>query len=312
MITRNNNSIIKFVIVLSVIVFIETLNFIMNIFLDVNHTLGINVIDMLFFIKFLSIFTLFISLFIWTRNKDSNLLKEQVVIHTIFVFSISIFYFIIIYLLKYSVILDVMDILRNKMIEGNPALLLNFSVYSYNTLKYVKVAYQSFNSELILMTELLFILWSLRNIMSIETVEEKHVNYDSFLYNNNLKYFSVTLIGSSFLSINLFAYTFDTLGAIMFLVTFFLFSLQIPFHYFIFKISNSSRKKSTRSSFITYHKIALLLGIISIIGFIIGLGLNVYARDIGFGSYRIFSTIISLSISSYITYKIIKTKTLLT
>ena len=162
------------------------------------------------------------------------------------------------------------------------------------------------------MTELLFILWSLRNIMSLETVEEKHVNYDSFLYNNNLKYYSVTLIGFSFLSINLFAYTFDTLGAIMFLVTFFMFSLQIPFHYFITRISNSSRRKSTRSSFIIYHKIALLLGVISIIGFTVGLGLNVYARDIGFGSYRIFSTIISLGISSYITYKVFKTKSLIT
>ena len=312
MIARNNNAVIKFVIVLSVIVFIETLNFIMNIFLNVNDTLGNNVIDMLFFIKFLSILTLFISLYIWTRNKDNNLLKEQVVVHTLFVFFISIFYFIILYLLKYSVILDVMDILRNKMIEGNPALLLNFSVHSYNTLKYVKGAYQSFNSELILMIELLFILWNLRNIMSLETVEEKHVNYDSFLYNNNLKYYSAVLIGFSFLSINLFAYTFDTLGAIMFLVTFFLFSIQIPFHYFISRVSNSSRKKSTKSSFIVYHKMALLLGVISVIGFVIGLGLNVYARDIGFGSYRIFSTLISLGLSSFITFKIFRTKSLLT
>ena len=102
------------------------------------------------------------------------------------------------------------------------------------------------------------------------------------------------------------------LGAIMFLVTFFLFSIQMPFHYFIFKISNSSRKKSTRSSFITYHKTALLLGIISIIGFVIGLGLNIYAHDIGFGTYRIFSTIISLGLSTYITFKVFRTTRLIT
>ena len=309
MISRNNNTISKFVVVLSVIVFIEIINFIMNIYLNANDTLGTNVIDMLYFVKFLSILTLFISLLIWTRNKDKNILKVQVVVHTLFVFAISVFYFLILYLFKYSIVLDVMDILRNKMIEGNPALLLNFSVYSYNTLKYIKGTFGSFNSELILMIELLFITWQLRNVMSVETVEEENVSYDSFLYNNNLKYFSGALIVFSFLSINLFSYTFDTLGAIMFLVTFLLFSLQLPCFYFIRRISNSSRKKSTKSSFLVFHNLSLILGIISIVGFIIGLALNMYASEIGIGTYRIYSIVISLCISSYITFKIYKTKT---
>jgi hypothetical protein len=284
----------------------------MNIYLNVNDTLGVNIIDMLYYVKFLSIITLFISLLIWTRNKDKRVLKEQVVVHTLFVFAISIFYFIILYLLKYSIVLDVMDVLRNKMIEGNPALLLNFSVYSYNTLKYVKNAYQSFNSELILMIELLFITWQLRNVMSIDTEEEESVNYDSFLYNNNLKYFSSALIIFSFLSINLFSYTFDALGGVMFLVTFFLFSIQLPLHYFVSRISNSSRKKSTSSSFTEFHKLSLILGIMSIVGFIAALVLNIYARDLGIGTYRIFSIIISLCISIYITYKIYRTSKLIT
>jgi len=311
MISRNNNTIAKFVIVLSIIVLIEIINFIMNIYLNVNDTLGNNVIDMLYFIKFIGIFTLFISLLLWIKNKNNNLLKEQVVVHTMFVFVISIFYFLILYLFKYSIILDVMDILRNKMIEGNPALLLNFSVYSYNTLKYVKGAYQSFNSELILMVELLFITWQLRNVMSVETEDEENVNYDSFLYNNTLKYFSLALIIFSFLSINLFSYTFDSLGAVMFLVTFFLFSIQLPLFYFIRKISNSSKNKSTRSSFVVFHNLSFMLGIISIVGFIIGLILNLYAWQIGIGTYRLYSIIISLCISIYITFRIYKTRELI-
>lgn len=312
MITRNNNIIIKFVIVLSLIILVELINFIMTLYVNVNDTIGHNVVDMIAIIKFAAILTLFIPLFRWTQNKNTDLLKEQIVVHTKYVFLISLFYFIIIYLFKYSVILDVMDILRNKMIEGNPALLLNYSVYSYNTLKYVMGVYQSFSSELVLMTELLFISWNLRNIMTLKTIEEENVKYDSFLYNVNLKYYSLALMITSFLSINLFKYTFDSmLGAIIFLVSFFLFTIQIPLHYFVNRISNSSRNKSTKSNFIVFHRLTFILGIITIIGFIINIGLNLYQHELGIGTYRIFTSLISLCIAIYITYKISKTKSLL-
>jgi len=311
MITRNNNIINKFVIVLSVIIFIEIINFIMNLYVNVNDTLGYNVVDIIYIVKFISIVSLFIPLFRWTQDKDNELLKDQVVVHTKFVFVISIFYFLIIYLFKYSIVLDVMDILRNKMIEGNPALLLNFSVYSYNTLKYVKGVFQGFNSELILMVELLFITWNLRNVMTLNTNDEEEVSYDSFLYNKDLKYFSLALVVTSFLSINLFEFVFDATGALMFFVSFFLFTISIPLHYFVFRIGNSQRKKSTRSSFETFHKITFILGIITIVGFVINLGINLYTRDLGIGTYRIFSTIISLGLGIYVTYRITKNRNLI-
>ena len=311
MIDRDNNFISKFVIVLSVIVFLELINIVMNLYVNINDDISYNVVDMLFIIKFIGIVTLFISMYIWSRNKDNNLLKEQLLIHTKYVLMISIFYFLILYLFKYSIVLNAMDILRNKMIEGNPALLLNFSIYTYNTLKYVKGVFQSLNSEFILMIELLFIVWNLRNLMTLKTKKEDVVYYDSFLYNNNLKYFSLALILTSFLSINLFKYEFELIEAMMFLVSFFLFSISIPLHSFIRDISNMQRNKSTKSDFTTLHRLSSILSLAILVGAVIYLGLVLYGFTVGIGSYRIIPTFVSIAISGFISFNVMRTRRLL-
>ena len=307
MINKDNNFIGKFTIVLSIIILFEILNFVMSFYISSTDTVGFNVVDMVFIIKFIGVVTLFISLFWWGRSKHNNLLKEQVIIHTVYVFAISIFYFTILYLFKYSIILSVMDILRNKMIEGNPALLLNFSVYSYNTLKYVEGVYQSFTSELILMIELLFITWNLRNLMTLTKKEEKNVHYDSFLHKGYLKYVTLALLISSFLSINLFEFVFDFLGAMMFLISFFLFSLQLPLHYFTVKLSNMQPSETTKSVFVTLQKSSFILSIITAVGFVVYLCLIIYGFTVGVGSYRLFSALTSLVLVSIVVYNTSRT-----
>jgi len=291
---------------LAAILVLEMINFITTIYVNTNDTVGYNVVDMILIIKFIGVLSLFITLFWWNHNKDNDVLKDQVVVHTKYIFVISIFYFLISYLFKYSIILEVMDILRNKMIEGNSSLLLNFAVYSYNTLKYVQGVYQSFSSELVLMFELIFITWSLRNMMSLETDPEDEVQYDSFLHNPYLKYVSLLLLISSFLSINLFEYVFDFSGAVMFLVSSFIFSLQIPLFYFVRSLSNTEKNSSTKSHFRTFHRLSLLLSVITIVGYIVYLGLLIVFIN-GTGNYRFITTIISLALSSYMTYRLYHT-----
>ena len=193
------------------------------------------------------------------------------------------------------------------MIEGNPALLLSFAKYSYTTLNYVQGVYQNFNSEAILTIELLFILWNLRNFLTLKTVKEETVKYDSFLYTNYLKYFSLALILFSFLSINLFEYVFDLINAIMFLVSFFLFSIQLPLYHFLRRLSNLENDKITKNEFMSLHKLSLFLSLISMIGFIIYFGILIYALSNGINSYRLVSTFISIILSFIIFKRILYT-----
>ncbi len=307
MIDRNTKFINRFIIVLSVIIFIEVLNFIVNLYVSINDIDGYTVVDIISIIKFIGLVTLFISLLWWKKDKTNNLLKYQVVVHTKYVFVISIFYYLTLYLYKYSIILNVLDILKNKMIEGNPALLLSFAKYSYTTLNYVQGVYQNFNSEAILTIELLFILWNLRNFLTLKTVKEETVKYDSFLYTNYLKYFSLALILFSFLSINLFEYVFDLINAIMFLVSFFLFSIQLPLYHFLRRLSNLENDKITKNEFMSLHKLSLFLSLISMIGFIIYFGILIYALSNGINSYRLVSTFISIILSFIIFKRILYT-----
>lgn len=311
MITRNNNVITKFLIVLGVIILIETLNVIMILFVEVNDTIGYSVIDMLFFVKYIAIIALFIPLFRWNRDKDYELLKERVLLHTKYVFIISLFYFIVLYIFKYSLVLDVMDILRNKMIEGNPELLLNFSVFVYNRMKFVRDAYQNFNSELILLMEMLFVLWNIRNIMDLKEEDEEVVVYDNFMYNTNLRLYSSILVVTSFLSINLFEYIFyDFVYAIMFFVSFFLFSLSVPLQILTTNVAKMNNVKSTKNKFLVFNKLANIISIVMVIGFVVLVGLNIYVFELGLGTYRMFTAIASFGISTYILFRIVKVRSL--
>lgn len=301
MISKENSAVVKFAIVLGVIILINLLNFIMNIYINVNASLGHTVIDQLFYIKFIAIVTLLVPLYRWITNKDVQLLKTSILVHTRYVFIISFFYFFILYLFKYDMVLNVMDILRNKMIEGNSALLLNFAVLSHNKLKYVQTTYQNFNSELILVIELLFILWNLRNMMALEVQKEEKLNFDPALYTQPLKHLALALIVMSFLSITLFEYTFlSSFDANFFMVSLFLFTVSIPLYVFIRKICRSQSLMATKYEFMTLHRLSLILSSILILGYIVVIIFNIQAMSAGAGSYRIVTSVISLVLSGVI------------
>lgn len=306
MIKRNNDYVSKFLVILAVIIFLDFMNVIMNLYVNVNDELGINVVDMLFIIKLVSMISLFAVLLRWNSNKDNVLLKQQLVIHIIYVILVSMFYFFILYLFKYSIILNAMDILRNKMIEGNPATLLNFAIYTYNTLKFVKSSYQGFNSEFILMLQIVLLVWHLRNMMTLDTEEEETKHYDDFLFNRSHKFLAFALIIIGFLSINIFEYIYTPLEAVMFLISTFLFTIQIPNFLFMSRIWEMDRNSTLQSEFKTFYSITNLLMYISVIGFGIYLGVQVVALSQGFFSYRFFMSVAGFITSLYMLVSINK------
>ena len=72
---------------------------------------------------------------------------------------LHIVYFISVYLQSYILIDDTLIIIRDKILRGNPALILDFSSYNYTVLSYVVSLLQSVNSPLIL---LFMSLWTMR------------------------------------------------------------------------------------------------------------------------------------------------------
>ncbi|QMS85347.1 hypothetical protein [Candidatus Xianfuyuplasma coldseepsis] len=311
MIKRNQDYISKFLVILAIIIFLDVMNVIMNLYINVNDELGINVVDMLFIIKLIGSISLFAVLLRWASNKDNTLQKQQLVIHTIYVILVSMFYFFIMYLFKYSIILNAMDILRNKMIDGNPATLLNFAIYTYNTLKFVKSSYQGFNSEFILMLQIVFLVWHLRNLMTLDIEEEETEHYDDFLFVRGHKFVALAMIIVSFLSINIFEYIYDPLEAVMFLVSSFIFTIQIPIFLFLNRIWAMDRNHTLPSEFKTFYKVVNVLLYVTVIGLGIYLGIQVIALSQGSFSYRFFMSVAGFITSFYMLLSVNKIRSLI-
>ncbi len=302
MIKRNQHIINSFISILTIFVLINIANVYMNFYASVNDTFDFTIIDSLFIIKLIALLSLFIPLVIWSRRTDFDILKKQVIILSITVFVISILFYVTLYLIKFDILLNAMDILRNKMIEGNKSLLLEFSIETYNTLKFLKTSYQGLNSELILMTELLFLLWHTRNIFTLQTVDEDNIEYDDFMYSPNYRI-------SSFVTINLLSYTFDLLGFLLFTFSLGAFVITILINHYMFRISRMVSFKSSKSHYNTFLNSTYILNIINILMYIAIIILNIYARMLEVGSYRIISANITLLLSLILFMRLTYVKT---
>ncbi len=95
---------------------------------------------------------------------------------------LHIVYFISVYLQSYLLIDDTLIIIRDKILRGNPALILDFSNVNYTTLSYVTGLLQGINSPLIL---LFLTLWTTRlyyTANQMQQIEEIPKKYDHFLF----------------------------------------------------------------------------------------------------------------------------------
>jgi hypothetical protein len=199
---------------------------------------------------------------------------------------LHIVYFISVYLQSYLLIDDTLIIIRDKILRGNPALILDFSNYNYTVLSYVVSLLQSVNSPLIL----LFIsLWTMRLYYQAYTIpvsEQPLKKYDSFLYTMIIPILWFLLMISSFLSINLLSITYSFVQSLEMFLGILLFILSTvgyltSYHWYKHKDKPSSVVDMTLSHRFLFHLIKPIS--------ILLLGLLLFHVLTGFLSYRIYS-----------------------
>ncbi len=205
---------------------------------------------------------------------------------------LHIVYFISVYLQSYILIDDTLIIIRDKILRGNPALILDFSSYNYTVLSYVVSLLQSVNSPLIL---LFMSLWTMRlyyQASTIQVIEQPLKKYDSFLYKLMVPILWFLLMISSFLSINLLSITYSFVQSLeMFLgILLFVFSTVgylTSYHWYKHKDKPSSIANMTLSHRFLFHLIKPI--------FVLLIGLMLFHVLTGFLSYRIYSVSASLA-----------------
>ena len=205
---------------------------------------------------------------------------------------LHIVYFISVYLQSYLLIDETLIIIRDKILRGNPALILNFSNLNYTTLSYVVSLLQSVNSPLII---LFMSLWTMRfyytaNASSFVFVEEETKRYDDFLYSMFIPLFWFVLMIASFLSINLLTlnYTFVEsiemfISIVLFMMSFVGFSVSMMWY--------QTKNKTVKPSHMTHLHHYLFKSLFPMTILILGLGL--YHILTGYMTYRIYSVGVS-------------------
>lgn len=206
---------------------------------------------------------------------------------------LHIVYFISVYLQSFLLIDETLIIIRDKILRGNPALILDFSNVNYTTLSYVTGLLQGINSPLIL---LFLTLWTTRLYYTanrIQQVEEIPKKYDHFLFPFAIPVFWFLLVISSFLSINLLTVRYDALQSLEMFISIIFFSVSLIgflVSYAWYKRKNMPSKPSQMTAL---HRFLALLLLPLII---LSVSLLTYHVLTSFQTYRIYSVSVSIGI----------------
>ena len=200
-------------------------------------------------------------------------------------------------------LLDTSDIIKNKILNGNPALIYDFSAQNYKTLDYINGIFGGFNSEIILLTEGLFLLAACLRIDRLSIEEEPEIQYDTFLFDKLLFPLFGFLTITSFLSIDIIEFKYDIYGAYEIALSLVAFVITVPGLVTAIRIYKHQGKVCTKSQFVGWNKLIYIISAISILFFTLLTILDLINFLISTGSYRIFTALLSLIISIIIFFR---------
>lgn len=304
MLSRSNRPMMGKIAALSgVVLLLDIFTIISNLF--VSPVLeGYGLPDILIYIKTAVFLVIFVISLIWLKFEHTKLSKSTLKLLMIVGISIIAAYFLSLYLYKYILIVDTASIIKNKVLTGNPALILDFSGQNYKTLEYITTIFGGFNSEIILFFQAIFFQMSVYAIDKM-TVEEERVHvYDTFLFDVWIFPLYSLLVLSSFLSINIFEWRYDLTRSVEMLIAIAGFTVVLPGLIPAFTIYNRRNNECTRSFFIDTYRLLLIT---SILGFVIFIGLfitNLYLSSLAIGSYRLITSVIAIFLSAIIFYRV--------
>ncbi|MDY0075559.1 MAG: hypothetical protein RBR75_06785 [Acholeplasmataceae bacterium] len=267
---------------------------------------GYGLPDILIYIKTIIFLTVFIILIVWLKQQNPKFPKNNLKTLVILSLAIVAFYFGSLYMYKYMLISDTADIIKNRILNGNPALYLDFSGINYRTLTYILTIFSGFNSELVLFAEMIVLLVAYYSIKYMEEIkEEKHV-YDEFMFDTTLLPLVFVWTIMSFLSINILTYRYDMLGSLEIGFAVMGFSIVATTIVPAFSISRNKNNECTRSFFIGMYKHVFFIGILSIIIYVVLIGINISLLNLGRHTYRLYTSLFSLIFSIIIMIRVKK------
>ncbi len=304
MLSRSNRPMMGKIAALSgVVLLLDIFTIISNLF--VSPVLeGYGLPDILIYVKTAVFLVIFVISLIWLKFEHTKLSKSTLKLLMIIGISIIAAYFLSLYLYKYILIVDTASIIKNKVLTGNPALILDFSGQNYKTLEYITTIFGGFNSEIILFFQAIFFQMSVYAIDKMVIEEERVHVYDAFLFDVWIFPLYSLLVLSSFLSINIFEWRYDLIRSIEMLVAIAGFTVVLPGLIPAFTIYNRRNNECTRSFFIDTYRLLLIT---SILGFVIFIGLfitNLYLSSLQIGSYRLITSVIAIFLSAIIFYRV--------
>jgi hypothetical protein len=303
MIHANNRSrMVMFAIIAGIIVVFDLFTIITNIYVAPILE-GYGLPDILIYLKTAIFLLLFIMVMIWLKQKEPKLTKTTFKLLMVVGILMIGAYFLALYLYKYMLILDTADIIKRRILLGNPDLYLDFSGLNYRTLMNVLTIFGGFNSELILFAEAIAFLMCVYAVDKMDVVEEKTHVYDSFMFDVVLFPLVSIWVILSFLSINILNFRFDILGSLEIGLAVAGFaaigSAVIP----SFKIYRNRDNECTRSFFISTYRLLFIIAIFSIIIYLALTILNFTFISMNRGTYRFVSSLFTFILSIFILYR---------
>lgn len=311
MLVRSNQKLINFILFTSIaILACDIFTVITNIYIA-PYLDGYGLPDLLIYIKSIVFIAIITIILLWKKRENYHLAKSTLNLFVLMSFAITFFYFFSLYMYKYVILLDVNEIIRTKILEGNPALVFTFTAENYVKLKYITTIYGGFNSELWLVIELLFLQFSVMKVKALPVEAEDKVKYDNFLFDHVLFPLAILFVIGSFMSINIFQDKYDFLESVMMVIGIAGFILAIPSITSSLKIYRLKNTPVTKTDFVSWYRLLIIVSAIGIILFSVLFGLNIYlfvAQSIF--TYRILTTLITLILAGVILLRSLKVMSL--
>lgn len=250
--------------------------------------------DVLLLIQLIVVLAFYITLKVFRTTDRFNLILHIYRRFLLILLFLHIVYFISIFIQSYLLIDETLIIIRDKILRGNPALILNFSNINYTTLSYVNGLLGSINSPIFV---LLISLWTLKMYFNSEKFileEESKKSYDTFLYDIKLPIFWGCLTISSFLSINLLVLNYTFYGSLEMFISISLFTISLHGYLTCNHFWNKRYRKTLSSDMTSSHYfLSFILKFILVLCIL----LISYNGIFNFPSYRIYPSSISLILS---------------
>ncbi|HOI85638.1 MAG TPA: hypothetical protein PLP48_06115 [Acholeplasmataceae bacterium] len=303
--TTNRSRMVTIAIITGIILVFDLFTIITNIYVAPILE-GYGLPDILIYLKTTIFLLLFILVMVWLKQREPKLTKTTFKLLMVVGLLMIAAYFLALYLYKYMLILDTADIIKRRILLGNPDLYLDFSGLNYRTLMNVLTIFGGFNSELILFAETMAFLMCVYSVdKMIEMEEKKHV-YDSFMFDVALFPIIFIWVILAFLSINILSSRFDLLGSLEIGLAVAGFTAVAAAVIPSFKIYRNRDNECTQSFFISTYRLILIVSIFSMILYLILFGLNVSFISLGRGTYRMVSSLLALIFSVIVFFRVKK------